>query len=122
MDNNMNAILEGEVYMSTYNKLVRNKIPGIITKEGRIPNTRILSKTEYHTALMTKLVEEVWEFTQNEDLLEIADILEVIETLARERGVSWEELQEIQACKKEQRGGFDEKIFLMSIDEKESAS
>lgn len=44
--------------MPTYNKLVRDRIPEFITKQGLTLNTRILESDEYFAELRTKLQEE----------------------------------------------------------------
>ena len=41
--------------MEKYNKLVRDKIPSIITNNGEIPVTRILNDEEYKIELERKL-------------------------------------------------------------------
>lgn len=45
-------------HMPTYNKLVRDKIPHIITSSGKECRTRILDPEEYKQELRTKLQEE----------------------------------------------------------------
>ena len=44
---------------------------------------------------------------------ELADILEVIYRIAKLRGISKEELEEIRIKKVEKRGGFDKNLFLI---------
>lgn len=41
-----------------YNKLVRDNIPNIISKNGETPITRVLSDVEYKEELERKLYEE----------------------------------------------------------------
>lgn len=48
--------------MKIYNKLVRDKIPEIIEKDGKSCKTHILSNDEYIVALEVKLNEEVAEY------------------------------------------------------------
>ena len=43
----------------------------------------------------------------------MADILEVIYRIAKLRGISKEELEEIRIKKAEKRGGFDKNLFLI---------
>ena len=63
--------------MKIYNKLVRDNIPEIMIKNGAKPVTRILSEEEYLSELNKKLLEEVNEYLESEDVMEIADILKV---------------------------------------------
>ena len=104
--------------MKVYNKLVRDKIPKIIEADGKTCRTRILSNEEYIVALEIKLNEEVAEYQSDKNLEEMADILEVLRALCVARGYSLKELEALRAKKAEKRGGFVEKIFLESVEEK----
>lgn len=97
-----------------YNKLVRDKIPQIIEENGGKAETRILSDEEYRICLERKLDEEVAEYHRDQNAEELADILEVLYALASSIGCSREELMEIYQNKHEARGGFAEKILLIS--------
>lgn len=43
-----------------YNKLVRDKIPSIIEKNGEIPVTRILNDAEYKEELEKSCMKNIW--------------------------------------------------------------
>lgn len=97
-----------------YNKLVRDKIPAIIESGGERPHFRVLEQEEYSRLLEEKLDEEVNEFHTDRNLEELADILEVIYALAEDLGYSRDELLEIYQCKHVKRGGFRDRILLIS--------
>ena len=97
-----------------YNKLVRDKIPQIIREQGEVPNYRILDQEEYICCLEQKLDEEVGEYHRDRNAEELADILEVLFALADSLGCSREELMEIYQRKHNARGGFRDRIFLIS--------
>ena len=97
-----------------YNKLVRDKIPEIIAQQGESANIRILNGKEYTVALEQKLDEETAEFHKEKNLEELADILEVVYALAENLGKSRAELQEVYEKKHQERGGFRDRIFLIS--------
>ncbi len=99
-----------------HNKLVRDKVVNIIEKSGRKVYSRILSENEFFNELMRKLHEEVNEFHESNDVEELADILEVVEYLAITKGVSIEELLKIKEQKRLERGGFDNRVFLESVE------
>ena len=99
--------------MIEYQKLVRDKIPQIIRNGGDIPVTRTLDDEEYLTCLENKLDEEVAEFHRDNNIEELADILEVIYALAEADGYSPEELNRFCAEKRAERGGFHDRIFLI---------
>ena len=97
-----------------YNKLVRDKIPAIIEAQGERPHIRVLDEEAYSRLLEVKLDEEVSEFHQDKSLEELADILEVVYALAENLGHSREELVEAYQIKHTKRGGFRDRIFLIS--------
>lgn len=92
-------------------KLVRDKIPQIIMSDGKIPIVRTLSDEEYLTELDRKLDEEVAEYQADKSLEEMADVLEVLFAICEARGHSVDELMKVRDEKRENRGGFKEKIF-----------
>ncbi|MEW4219987.1 nucleoside triphosphate pyrophosphohydrolase [Rossellomorea marisflavi] len=107
--------------MPKYNKLVRDKIPEIIEAKGKEVSTTILSNEEYIKELKTKCLEEVEEYmraTTNEEAKEeLADVLEVLNSIAKTHGSSMEEIESIRRRKKQERGGFQERIFLIDVKE-----
>lgn len=100
-----------------YNKLVRDRIPEIIEKNGEEPVIHTTDKDEYATRLLEKLDEEVDEYRESREIEELADILEVVHAIRKERGVTVEQLQEIRERKAEQRGQFDDGVVLDRVEE-----
>ena len=100
--------------MRTFRKLVRDRIPEIIAANGEKAVTRVLDDAEFLTALEHKLLEEVQEMRQNkaERKVELADIYEVLDALIQAYGFSKGEILEIQNKKRQERGGFDRRLFL----------
>lgn len=103
--------------MPTYNKLIRDKIPEIISASGKKANCRILSKDEYIKELDQKLDEECAEYQTDKNIEELADILEVIYAIAEARGYSATELERIRLEKSEKCGGFSQRIFLENVED-----
>ena len=99
----------------THNKLVRDKIPEIISSAGKQAVTRILSDEEYLAELDRKLNEECTEYQSDKSIEEMADVLEVLYAIAEARGYSIEELEQVRAAKADKRGGFTERIFLEKV-------
>lgn len=95
-----------------YNKLVRDKIPEIIEKDNHKPITRILNNEEYMNELNKKLKEETNEYLVDNNVEELADIVEVIYAILDSKDVSIEEFETIRKSKVEKRGAFKDKIFL----------
>ena len=101
--------------MPKYNKLVRDKIPQIIEIVGKEAVTRILDEAEYEKCLIEKLGEEVEEFVQTPNEEELADIMEVVESIMKIKDISWEMVRAVQEKKREERGGFEDRIFLEEV-------
>jgi len=98
-----------------YKKLVRDNIPDIIKNNGQMAKTVILNDAEYTVALEKKLKEETREYLHSRELTELADILEVVEALAKNQGASFEEVLELKRQKQEKNGAFDKRIYLSSV-------
>ena len=107
--------------MPIYNKLVRDSIPQVIEKAGSAFSTRILSVDEYNNELKKKLSEELQEYndakTDEEAVEELADILELLHAAVKIHGSSVEELEEVRKAKAEKRGGFEQRIFLIEVED-----
>jgi predicted house-cleaning noncanonical NTP pyrophosphatase (MazG superfamily) len=107
-----------------YNKLVRDNIPEIIESDDCIPNIKILGKEEYKIELVNKIKEEADELLaaihdKNDMIKEISDIYEIIDTIINKFNLDKEEVLALQEKRKAKRGGFDKKIFLISVSNKE---
>ncbi len=98
--------------MKIYNKLVRDKITNIIEAEGRIVKYRILDNDEYKQELNKKLQEEVKEYLEDNNIEELADIVEVIYGILNFMNVSIQEFEKVRINKQERRGAFEKKIYL----------
>ncbi len=98
-----------------HNKLVRDRIPEIIEADGRRCETEILSDADYLKMLDAKLDEELAEYHQDQNLEELADLMEVIYAAARARGFSENDLDNCRLAKREARGGFERKILLKTV-------
>ena len=102
-----------------YNKLVRDNIPDIIVSNGETPITRILSSVEYKQELEKKLYEEYKEVLNtkntNDRIEELADMLEIIISLAKLEEKSLDDVIEVAKTKREKRGGFEERIYLEKV-------
>lgn len=100
-----------------YNKLVRDNIPDIIRANGHRCTTATLSDESFVELLDMKLYEEVAEYQTDKSQEELADILEIMMTIAETRGYNWEDILTIQQEKRKIRGGFAKKIVLLSTEE-----
>ena len=99
----------------TYNKLVRDRIPEIIEAKGDKCKIDILSDEEYLKMIDAKLDEELAEYHKDQNIEELADLLEVIHAAAIARGYTLEQLEAIRAKKAGERGGFEKRILLINV-------
>lgn len=100
-----------------YNKLVRDRIPEIIEASGRYCITEILSDGDYLRMLDAKLDEELAEYHADQNIEELADLMEVIRACAMARGYTLEQLEQVRTEKAAKRGGFGRKLLLKEVRE-----
>ncbi len=108
-----------EVFMKEYHKLVRDEIPRIIEESGKRCQVTVLSPEDYLMMADRKLQEELDEYLQSGDIEELADLLEVIRAVAKARGSSIEQVEEIRVHKAKKRGGFEKRLCLEKVWEEE---
>ena len=107
---------EGEETMVIqYNKLVRDRIPEIIESSGKSCTTEILSAEDYLRMIDAKLDEELAEYHKDQNIEELADLLEVIRAAAIARGYTLDDLERVRAKKAAKRGGFAKRILLKEV-------
>lgn len=94
-------------------KLVRDHIPEIIHAKGESASFRVAEPMEYRRALADKLVEEAEEFRVDRNVEELADVLEVVRTIAAEHGIALDQVIAMADRKREERGGFDSRLLLV---------
>ncbi len=102
-----------------YNKLVRDKVIENIKKKGHKCEYRKLNEDEYKKELDKKLLEEASEVIEAHSAEEIGDLMKVVQTIMREYNISFDEVKEIMKLKDNKNGAFDERLFLISVDEKD---
>ncbi|MGW5263942.1 nucleoside triphosphate pyrophosphohydrolase [Microbispora sp. NPDC004025] len=96
-------------------KLVRDKIPDIIRRDGREPVVTVLDEVAFREALLAKLLEESAELSEAPPAQvpeEIADVLEVLQALARVHGQDWRDIERLADAKRAERGGFHDRVYL----------
>ena len=109
---------EGEATMVIqYNKLVRDRIPEIIESSGKTCATEILSDEDYIRMIDVKLDEELAEYHKDQNIEELADLVEVIHAAVIARGYTLEDLERVRAEKAAKRGGFEKRILLVEVQE-----
>ena len=98
-----------------YDKLVRDRIPEIIRKSGKEPETEVVPQAEAIEYLARKLREEADEYLESREAEELADVLEVVYALAAETGLTLADLEALRARKAAERGAFHQRIVLKAV-------
>ena len=96
-------------------KLVRDGIPDIIRAEGGNTDIIVLDEPSYRQALLAKLIEEAAEAqSASPDALidELADVWEVLQATSTAHGFTMQAVVEAADRKQQERGGFNERLWL----------
>lgn len=102
-------------------KAVRDKIPEIIRASGKECVVKEVPDSSFLLALENKLNEEVKEYSENKDIEELVDLLEVIHRIAELRGFSRSELETLRLKKRNIKGGFMENLLLFNSSKKDNS-
>ncbi len=100
--------------MSSFtSKLVRDNIPKIIS-DSQLDRFRFvtLSDEEYAKQLKKKLLEEVEEYLQEENMEELADIYEVLDAIVQFKKFDPNEILKVKQKKLNERGGFEKRLLM----------
>lgn len=89
-------------------KLIRDKVPGIMRDQGLPVTVRQVQGEEYARLLLAKLHEEISELLTEPTVSEFADIMEVLRALARVAGLRWADVASERIHKSDARGGLYE--------------
>lgn len=102
--------------MTRYSKLVRDRIPEIIEREGRACVVEKVSNDEFLRLLDDKLLEEakeVVEAASDDKIGELADLFEVLDAILEARAIDREAVLAAQRERRERRGGFRDRLKLL---------
>lgn len=106
-----------------YNKLVRDRIPEIIQRDGYHCEIEQMDEAAYIQALREKLIEEACEVataSESELSKEMADLVEVMVTLMKAYKISQQDVQSEQIKRRKERGGFEQRIRLLTMTDQAS--
>jgi len=103
-------------------KLIRDKIPEIVKKSGKVINYATAENNELYIALLrSKLAEETSEFFVSGDITELADVLTVLKALVKAANISEEDFDKLFQEKLKANGGFDKRYIGFFPDEQPAA-
>ena len=102
------------------NILVRDKMVEKMKSDGILVNYKELNSEDYEKALRKKVVEEAQEVAAEKNreklIYELADLLEVSQTLANTLGITASEISEARKKKRENSGGFEKRHFTNFVE------
>ena len=101
---------------TTYNKLVRDRIPDIIQASGHACEVVTMPEAEYRQALLKKLLEEAREVEQADSdhiVTELADLYEVVDAILLAHGIDPASVRAEQQRRRVERGGFEKRLRLV---------
>lgn len=102
-----------------HKKLIRDKIPQIIKANKGKYEVRIMNEDEFNRELKKKLIEEAKEVIgveKDELSKELADVLELIKSIAESENISFDLIEQKQKQRRKERGGFKKRLFLIWSD------
>jgi predicted house-cleaning noncanonical NTP pyrophosphatase (MazG superfamily) len=104
-----------QTHLFKVDKLIRDKLPQIMRASGIQVFERVMEKDEYLKRLKDKLLEEAKEViasgSEKEMREELADLLEVMLSLAKAYGMEFADIQQAAEQKRADKGGFDNRIY-----------
>lgn len=105
-------------------KLIRDKLPDILQAKGITLHNRTMTNEEFILSLKNKLIEEAEEVNQARNLdeltEELADVLEIFQTLSQVTGISLQEIERKCKEKKDRKGGFEKKVYNHKVEIEEN--
>ena len=106
--------------MKEYKKLVRDNIIQKINDDGFNVRAVVLDDDkDFAEALSIKLIEEVIEYSNNDDSVEeLADIFTVLVYILKAKDISFAEFLKVYSDKLAENGGFDKRYYIIDTDEK----
>jgi len=100
-----------------YQKLIRDRIPGVIADAGKSFAIRQVTDQELMGYALKKLHEEVAEFTENPCAEEAADIMEIFHFICDRLEIRDGEVMAETTAKRITRGGFDKGLILEWVED-----
>ncbi len=99
-----------------YNKLCRDKVPEIIQAKGFECDVREVDHDEYKREIVRKIFEEASGVSNHSGrtslIKELADLMVTIDAVKKEFGVTAEELDEAVEKSIEDKGGYEDRLYL----------
>lgn len=103
--------------MPKVGKLVRNKVPRLITESGRRPTTQTVPKKDQLAVLLAKLEEECRELSADPGVDELVDVLEILARISSQLEIPAQSILTALRQKRQTHGSFSESVWLEAVSE-----
>ena len=100
-----------------YGKLIRDNIPAVSKKNGRICKTRVMDDEEYLAELNKKLQEETNEYLKTNKIKELVDLQEIVYAILDHHKISKKDFEKQRQERVKTHGAFKEKLFLIEVED-----
>lgn len=111
--------MENKLYRFKVGKLIRDKIISMSLTDGIENSYYKMDDQEFLNELNNKLLEEASEVINSKNKLELteelADLLEVLLTIAKFNDIKFDDIEETRKIKLAEKGGFNSKVFVESV-------
>lgn len=107
-----------------FKKLVRDKIVDSMLANNDNPSYHALSGADYLIELQNKIFEEAKELNfedKDEATKELADLQEVLDCLAKELGITAEDIATAQRQKNNKAGSFVKRLYVDTVELRDDA-
>ena len=98
-------------------KLIRDNVPELAKATGDELETQVLDEADFKKELAKKLVEEAEEIVSAETseklMEEMADVLEVLMSLAEAHQARFQDIDQCREEKRKKSGGFTKRLLLV---------
>lgn len=98
-----------------FNKLVRDLIPSVIEKQGKIPVIKRLNNDDFDRELDKKLLEEINEYLESGSTEELVDIYQLILSILARRNIPLEQFEYLRQEKARTNGEFVDGLYLIKV-------
>lgn len=78
-----------------------------------------INDKEYLQELDKKIFEETHEFVEEHSIEELADLMEVIFAIMKDRNISIEDVENARQIKNSKKGSFNDKIYLIDVEQED---
>jgi len=100
---------------TTYNRLVRDRIPEIIELMGNVAIWHELDEEAFQKALQSEIVRTSQQFANSDSLEALSDLLETVDAWLDLHGLTMEEVARARAERRKRCGAYDRRTFLECV-------